>query len=91
MVLTTTLVTINAVVMGLLALSMVRGPFSSFQQELWYRYGSLTFFFLGVVLPVLAIVFFRAKVRRFAVVSNVWLVAIMIGFFGYLMSFGGGV
>lgn len=91
MVFTKTLVGINAVVMGWLTLSMVRGPFSSFEQELWYRYGSLAFFFLGVVLPVVAMVLFRAKVLRFAAPVNVWLIAIMVGFVVYLTSSGGGV
>jgi hypothetical protein len=38
------LLALNTLFMGLLTASFVQGPYSSSQQELWYRYGSLGLF-----------------------------------------------
>ena len=81
---------VNAMLMGLLALSFVQGPYSSLEQELWYRYGSLGFVLLGVVLPASSL--FAA--RRFPwiiVASSVWMLVALIGFVWFAMMSGGGV
>jgi hypothetical protein len=45
------LLSVNALLMGLLAASFVQGPYSSGEQELWYRYGSLGFFLAWLLCP----------------------------------------
>ena len=49
-----TMLVVNVVVIGFLTASMVQGPYSSREQELWYRYGSLGLFVAGVILPAVS-------------------------------------
>jgi hypothetical protein len=91
MMFTKTLVVINAVLMGLFAFSFSHGPYSSFEQELWYRWASVSFFVAGAVLPA-GLMFMRPPIaRRISAGLNLWLALIFFAFIPYLMSSGGGV
>jgi hypothetical protein len=82
---------INGALMGLLALSFTRGPYSSTEQELWYRYGSLAFVLGGAVLPAVAVLFGINRWPWAIVALTVWMVATLLAFVGYAMFSGGGV
>ena len=82
---------INAVLMGLVALGFTQGPYSSFDQELWYRYGSLGFVFVGVLLPVAAL---ALGARRSAVALTgvvIWAIAALLAFLFYAFISSSGV
>ena len=91
MIFTTLLLGINIVVMGLFTLLFVQGPFSSFEQEVWYRYGSIGFFLIGAAIPLCAVIFARSYVRRHSLATNITLSATTITYLGYLLFSGGGV
>lgn len=55
---------VNAVIIGLLTLSYTQGPYSSWEQELWYRYGSLAFLSGGVILPAIAMLLGASRSRK---------------------------
>jgi hypothetical protein len=77
--------------MGLTALSFSQGPYSSWKQELSYRYCSIGFLLAGAVVP--AVVLFSTA-RRWAWtagVLTVWMFSVFVGFLGYVMLAGGGV
>ena len=88
---TVALTTINASVMGMLALSFAKGSYSSPEQEHWYRYGSLGFLLIGVFLPLLAILSRRDRSKRFVENVNVWMVCALVGCFVYAYRSGGGI
>jgi hypothetical protein len=82
---------VNAVIIGLAALSFSQGPYSSRQQELWYRYGSLGFLLVGPIIPAIALL---AGARRSAWANGlltIWMLAAFIGFLIYAFYSGGGV
>jgi len=85
-----TLLGVNAVLMGLLAASFVRGPYSSSEQELWYRYGSLGFFLAGAALPAIAL-FAAGRSRWIVIASTLWMLTVLLGFAWFAMMSGGGV
>ena len=85
-----TLLGVNTVLMGLLTTSFVQGPYSSSEQELWYRYGSLSFFFAGAALPGIAL-FFGRRSRWVVVASTAWMLLSLLGFAWFAMMSGGGV
>jgi hypothetical protein len=84
------LVGINTMLMGLLAASFVQGPYSSSEQELWYRYGSLGFFLAGAALPAIAL-FAGRRSRRVVVASTAWMLMLLLAFAWFAMMSGGGV
>lgn len=86
-----TLACINLAVMGLLASTFSTGPFSSVEQELWYRYGSLGFLLLGAVLPGAAMLLGARRYPVVIAVSTVWMIAVWLPFAGYVLNSGGGV
>ena len=63
-----TLLALNTVLIGLLMTSMVQGPYSSGEQELWYRYGSLGFFLAGAVVPAIAL--FALRRSRVLIIAS---------------------
>ncbi|MGB3167322.1 MAG: hypothetical protein WBA68_11160 [Alteraurantiacibacter sp.] len=81
---------VNALLMGLLAASFGQGPYSSAEQELWYRYGSLSFFVAGAVLPAVALFAFR-RLRWVVLASTAWMLAVLLAFVWFAMMSGGGV
>ena len=81
---------INTALIGLLTASMTQGPYSSHEQEIWYRYGSLGFFVAGSVLPAIAL-FAGRRSRWVTVASIAWMAAILLAFLWYAMMSSGGV
>ena len=81
---------VNAVLMGLLAASFVQGPFSSREQELWYRYGSLCFLLAGAAVPAIAL--FAGRRSRWVVIAcTAWMLALLLAFAWFVMMSGGGI
>ena len=83
------LLAINAALMGLCAVSLVRGPYSSIEQELWYGYGSLGFLLAGAALPAFAL--FRGRPRWLVYGTVPWMMVSLLGFAAWIMMSGGGV
>lgn len=81
---------VNALLMGLLALSFGQGPYSSAEQELWYRYGSLSFFVVGAILPAVALFAFRRS-RWVVGASTAWMLIVLFACGWFAMMSGGGV
>ncbi len=86
-----TLVGINGLLMGLLALAFARGPYSSLEQELWYRYGSLGFVLIGAVLPAVALMLGVRRSQWGLVALVLWMIATLFAFVVYALRSGGGV
>jgi hypothetical protein len=81
---------INTVLIGLTAASFAQGPYSSPQQELWYRYGSLAFLAVGSIVPAIGLL--AARRSRTAIGASVALMAAtFFAFVWYAMMSGGGV
>jgi asparagine N-glycosylation enzyme membrane subunit Stt3 len=85
-----TVLAVNTVLIGLVAFSFAQGPYSSGEQELWYRYGSLAFFLAGSVLPAIAL-FLGRRSPLVLLVSLSWMFVVLLAFAGYVMASGGGV
>ena len=85
-----TLLAVNTVLMGLLAASFMQGPYSSSEQELWHRYGSLGFLLAGAALPGIAL-FAARRSRWVVIVSTAWMFAVLLAFVWFAMMSGGGV
>ena len=81
---------VNALLMGLLAVSFGQGPYSSAEQELWYRYGSLSFFVAGAVLPAIVLIAFRRS-RWVVGASSAWMLAVLFACVWFAMMSSGGV
>jgi hypothetical protein len=81
---------VNTGLMGFVAFSFARGPYSSGEQELWYRYGSLTFFLAGSVLPAIAL-FVGRRSPPILLASLSWMFLVFLAFAGYAIASGGGV
>ncbi len=82
---------INALLIGLLAFSFSQGPYSSREQELWYRYGSIGFLLAGAAFPAIAL-WLGAKRFQWAIVALTgWMIAILMACFVYAMASSGGV
>jgi hypothetical protein len=86
-----TLACINVAAMGLLASTFTTGPFSSVEQELWYRYGSLAFLLLGAVLPGAALLLGTRRHPAVIAATMVWMIAMWLPFAGYVLMSGGGI
>jgi hypothetical protein len=84
------LLAVNAVLMALCAASFVQGPYSSREQELWYRYGSLGFLLAGAALPAIAL-FAGRRSRWVVIVSTAWMFAVLLAFAWFVMMSGGGM
>ena len=81
---------VNAMLMGLVAASFVRGSYSSSAQELWYRYGALAFFLAGAALPAIAL-FAGRRSRWIVIASTAWMIALLLAFVWFGMMSGGGI
>lgn len=80
----------NTLLIGLVTASFTQGPYSSEEQELWYRYGSLAFFVGGSILPGAAL--FTWRHSRWVLGACVaWMSATFVAFVWYVMMSGGGV
>lgn len=81
---------VNTLLIGLVTASFTQGPYSSEEQELWYRYGSLAFFVVGSILPAIAL--FAGRQSRWVLGASVaWMAATFVAFVWYVMMSGGGV
>ena len=82
---------VNTVFLGLLAWSFSHGPYSSHEQEVWYRYRSIGYFLCGAVLPGIAL-FFTAKRSLIGTLAlGAWMFATLIAAFMYAIMSSGGV
>jgi VIT1/CCC1 family predicted Fe2+/Mn2+ transporter len=84
-------IALNILLLGLLASSFARGPYSSWGQEAWYRYGSLSFLLFGAILPALALASGARRSRRLVVALTVWMLTALFFCFYYALMSGGGV
>jgi hypothetical protein len=84
-------IALNTVLMGFLASSFARGSYSSWGQEVWYRYGSLGFLLFGAILPALALVSGARRSPRLIIALTVWMLAALFFCFYYALMSGGGV
>lgn len=84
-------IALNALLMGALASGFVFGPYSSLEQEIWYRYGSLGFLFFGAILPAAALVLGARRSPTLMLLLIPWILCILVAFLGYAMMSGGGV
>jgi fatty acid desaturase len=82
---------INALLIGLLAFSFSHGPYSSREQELWYRYGSIGFLIAGAILPVIALWFGALRSQWAVIALTTWMIIVLIACFLYALFSGGGV
>ena len=74
---------ISAPILSLTAFSLTQGPYSSPEQELWYRYGSLGFLLCGAVLPAVALLLGARRSRAATISLTAWMAATMFVFFYY--------
>ena len=84
------LVVVNLLSMGAIATSFSQGPYSSLQQEIWYRYVALGFFILGAVLPTVTLLLFRRRQEWFGTLV-IWMLSALLFFGIYLFNSGGGI
>jgi hypothetical protein len=85
-----TMLVVNVVLIGFLTASMVQGPYSSREQEVWYRFGSLGFFTAGVVLPAAGLFAIRRS-RLVIAALNTWMLAVLLAFLWFGAMSSGGV
>lgn len=88
---TVSMIGLNILLMGLLASSFARGPYSSWGQELWYRYGSLGFLLFGAILPAVALILGAGRSRSLTIALTVWMLGALFFCSAYALSSGGGV
>jgi len=86
-----TVIALNALLMSLLASSFARGPYSSWGQEVWYRYGSLGFLLFGAIFPALALAAGAQRSRRLVIALTAWTLTALFFCFSYALMSGGGV
>ena len=82
---------INGLLMGLATLSFFQGPYSSLEQELWYRYGSIIFTLAGAVIPAIILLSVAKRPPWLVAALTIWMVAVLGVFVGYALISGGGV
>jgi len=82
---------INAILIGLLAFSFSQGPYSSREQEVWYRYGSIAFLLAGVILPGVVSCLGSARSQRVMTALIIWMISILMVCVAYALSSSGGV
>jgi len=81
----------NALIMGPTALSFSQGPYSSWEQELGYRYYSIGFLLGGAILPAIALLTVARRWAWATAVLTAWMLTAFVAFLGYMMLAGGGV
>ena len=82
---------INALLMGLVAISFAQGPYSSPQQEIWYRYGSIGLLLCGAILPAIALLLGARRSYLATNLLTVWMIAALVAWLVYVFNSGGGV
>ena len=81
---------LNLVLMGIVAVSFSQGPYSSLEQEQWYRHRSLAFLVLGAIVPF-AVLYIGRKNPLTVAATTIWMAGALLLFVGYVMYSGGGV
>ena len=81
---------LNLVLMGIVAVSFSQGPYSSLEQEQWYRHRSLAFLVLGALVPS-AVLYFGRKKPSMVTATLIWMGGALLLFVGYVMYSGGGL
>lgn len=82
---------LNILLPGMLAWSFTQGPYSSREQELWYRYGSIAFLMSGAILPGVALAAGAWRSRPAVRVLTAWMLGTLTAAFCYAALSGGGV
>ena len=82
---------INALIIGLAAVSFSQGPYSSWEQEVWYRYCSMGLLLCGAILPAIALLLGARKSALATALLTTWMLAAFVAFLIYAMFSGGGV
>jgi len=82
---------LNIVLMSLLASTFVRGPFSDWRQEVWYRGGSLGFLLFGAVFPAVMLALGARRSRPSIIALTVWMLTVLVFWFAYTLRSGGGI
>lgn len=82
---------VNALLTGLLALSFSHGPYSSREQEIWYRYGSVALMLAGAIFPALAASLGALRSQWAVVALIMWMLATLAVTIVYAVLSGGGV
>ena len=85
------LIALNALVMGFLVLGFAFGSYSSFGQEVWYRYGSLGFLICGAILPAAVLVLRARRSPGMMLLMISWLFFTLVACVAYAMMSGGGI
>ena len=85
-----TLASINIVVMGSVTWMFAFGPYLSATKEIWYRYGSIAFLFLGAILPTAALSLIARRFPILVIILTLWMCVALLAFLIY-MSISGGV
>jgi hypothetical protein len=87
-----TILGLNMLLMGLFALSSIWGPYSTTEQEFWYRWVPLGFLLAGAVLPGIGLAVARKPIGPGAIsAAIIWLLIALVAFTGFAMMSGGGV
>lgn len=84
------IVALNAVLMGLVALSFWQGPYSSAGQEHWYRYRSLGYLLGGAILPAIALVAGAGRSAWGTKLLILWAATVLLTFLLYVAASSGG-
>jgi hypothetical protein len=85
------IVTLNTLLLGLIAWSFSHGPYSSHGQEVFYRYYSIGLFLAGAIAPAI-ILLLGAKRSLIATVALIaWMLFVLVNAIMYAVGSGGGV
>jgi hypothetical protein len=76
--------------MGMTLATFAQRPYASFEQEVWYRYGSIGMFLVGVVMPAFALFLLRRS-QLALLITTIWTSAALIAYLTFIAMSGGGV
>ncbi len=82
---------VNVLLIGLAALSFSQGPYSSKEQEIWYRYGSLGLLLGGAIIPAIVLLSGARRSPWAITLLTIWMFAAFLAFLIYAFYSGGGV
>ena len=82
---------LNCLLMGFVASGFAFGPYSSWEQEVWYRYGSIGFLLCGAILPAVALALGARRFEGANIALTLWMILALCAFLTYGFLSGGGV
>ncbi len=85
-----TMLVVNGLLMGMTLATFAQGPYASFEQEVWYRYGSIGMFLVGVVMPAFPLFLLRRS-QLALLITTIWTSAALIAYLTFIAMSGGGV